>query len=45
MFNHFLGQQEWSHYAATQYIRSMGQAAVMDDGSILLLGGQVGLGC
>ena len=29
----------------TQHIRLMGQAAVMADGSILLLGGQVRLGC
>ena len=29
----------------TQHIRVMGQAAVMADGSILLLGGQVRLGC
>ena len=36
-----LGQSEWRHYAETQYIRMMGQAAVMADRSILLLGGQV----
>ena len=36
-----IGQSEWRHYAETEYIRSMGQAAVMADGSILLLGGQV----
>jgi len=39
------GQSEWRHYAETQYIRMMGQAAVMADGSILLLGGQYELGC
>ena len=37
----YIGQSEWRHYAETEYIRSMGQAAVMADGSILLLGGQV----
>ena len=36
-----LGQSHWSHYATTQHARSMGQAATMADGSILLFGGQV----
>merc|ERR1719365_573727 len=39
------GQSEWRQYAMTQHIRLMGQAAVMADGSILLLGGQYELGC
>jgi len=34
------GQSEWRDYAMLHYIRIMGQAAVMADGSILLLGGQ-----
>jgi len=39
------GQSEWRRYAMLQYIRMMGQAAVMADGSILLLGGQYEGGC
>ena len=35
------GQTEWRHYATLHHARSMGQAAALDDGSILLLGGQV----
>lgn len=34
------GESEWRHYATTEYFRQMGQAAVMSDGSIPLLGGQ-----
>jgi len=39
------GQTEWRHYATLHHARSMGQAAALDDGSILLLGGQVDPSC
>ena len=41
LLNSSSGQTEWRHYATLHHARSMGQAAALDDGSILLLGGQV----